>query len=276
MTSTTEKCPICGTQATINRLPQYSDSYDVQCLRCKRFLIDGMDKWVFENPDAQVAKLLPGLSAYVRQANERGEYVKLDENWKEYALARKNTSILKKATKLLELLAARAQPGTSAKLDSTNDPPLVDAWSAHELTLLIRYLRDAGYIEGERGHYRLTVKAWERVESAAATGSPGNCFVAMSFDKSLKEAYDAGIYLAVKQDCNMDPIRIDLVEHNDKICDRIIAAIRACQFLIADVTLQRAGVYFGDLRWDSGDRLFGHAGRTIWRTSISTPDSTTI
>jgi nucleoside 2-deoxyribosyltransferase len=37
---------------------------------------------------------------------------------------------------------------------------------------------------------------------------------------------------------------LDLVEHNEKICDRIIAEIRTCQFLVADVTLQRPGVYF--------------------------------
>jgi len=42
----------------------------------------------------------------------------------------------------------------------------------------------------------------------------------------------------------MDPIRIDRVHHNEKICDKIVAEIRTCQFLIADVTLQRAGVYF--------------------------------
>lgn len=42
----------------------------------------------------------------------------------------------------------------------------------------------------------------------------------------------------------MDPVRIDRVHHNEKICDKIIAEIRTCQFLVADVTLQRAGVYF--------------------------------
>lgn len=42
----------------------------------------------------------------------------------------------------------------------------------------------------------------------------------------------------------MDPVRIDLLQHNEKICDKILAEIRSCQFIIGDFTLQRAGVYF--------------------------------
>ena len=66
----------------------------------------------------------------------------------------------------------------------------------------------------------------------------------MSFDPSLESAYDDGIYPAIKIDCDMDPIRIDYVDHNEKICDKIIAEIRTCQFLVADFTLQKPGVYF--------------------------------
>jgi len=42
----------------------------------------------------------------------------------------------------------------------------------------------------------------------------------------------------------MEPIRLDFVQHNEKICDKIVAEIRTCQFLIADVTLASANVYF--------------------------------
>jgi nucleoside 2-deoxyribosyltransferase len=42
----------------------------------------------------------------------------------------------------------------------------------------------------------------------------------------------------------MEPVRIDRVHHNEKICDKVVAEIRMCQFLVADVTLQRPGVYF--------------------------------
>ena len=34
------------------------------------------------------------------------------------------------------------------------------------------------------------------------------------------------------------------MEHNQKICDKILAEIRLCQFMVADFTLHRGGIYF--------------------------------
>ena len=42
----------------------------------------------------------------------------------------------------------------------------------------------------------------------------------------------------------MEPIRVDRIVHNDKICDRILAESRLAQFVIADFTGQRSSVYF--------------------------------
>ena len=39
-------------------------------------------------------------------------------------------------------------------------------------------------------------------------------------------------------------MRIDLEEHNEKICDRIISEIRRSGLVVADFTGQRGGVYF--------------------------------
>lgn len=110
----------------------------------------------------------------------------------------------------------------------------------------MKYLEDLGYIkETGGGKYYITGKGWEHLESGmVGRGIPGKCFVAMSFDPTLNEAYEQGIYLAVKEGCKMDPVRIDLLQHNEKICDKILAEIRSCQFIIGDFTLQRAGVYF--------------------------------
>jgi nucleoside 2-deoxyribosyltransferase len=54
-------------------------------------------------------------------------------------------------------------------------------------------------------------------------------------EKSISAAIRASGYL---------PIRVDQVEHVNKIDDEIIARIRASKFLVADFTLQRNGVYF--------------------------------
>jgi hypothetical protein len=44
----------------------------------------------------------------------------------------------------------------------------------------------------------------------------------MSFDASLEPAWSGGIYPGAR-DCECDPIRVDRVHHNEKICDKIVA-----------------------------------------------------
>jgi hypothetical protein len=199
-----------------------------------------------DNEDNEVKGLLPYLTAHTRQASERGESVVLDtQNWKEFALAHKSTPFSRKVQKVLDLVASRCDPGTRAQLHLHADVPLVDANSDHQFAYILRHLEESGYLVQHGGvFYELTPEAWERREASTTGGTPGKCFVAMSFHDSLKEAYDSGIFLAVKSDCKMEPVRMDLVEHNDKICDRILAEIRTCQYIIADFTRQRPAVFF--------------------------------
>lgn len=123
---------------------------------------------------------------------------------------------------------------------------LVDATSINELDYLLEHLTSLNYLRqvGHQRNYLVTVEGWERLEPPAGGGGiPGRCFIAMSFDPSLSNAYELGIRPAVI-DCGFDPIRIDRVHHNEKICDKILAEVRLSQFIVADFTLQRAGVYF--------------------------------
>jgi len=90
----------------------------------------------------------------------------------------------------------------------------------------------------------LEVKGLERLQVHYLAGTPGKCFVAMSFDDSLNVVWEEGIYPALKIDCKLDPVRIDKEQHNEKICDKILAEIRLSEFLVADFTGHRAGIYF--------------------------------
>jgi nucleoside 2-deoxyribosyltransferase len=66
----------------------------------------------------------------------------------------------------------------------------------------------------------------------------------MWFDPSMTEAYSLGIEPAIEQDCGLRAIRIDRVEHNNQITDEIMAGIRGAQFMVADFTKHRNGVYY--------------------------------
>jgi len=65
----------------------------------------------------------------------------------------------------------------------------------------------------------------------------------MSFSDGLKSAWVDGIQPALEAN-GYTALRLDESEHNDRIDDRIIAEIQRSGLLVADVTLQRTGVYF--------------------------------
>jgi hypothetical protein len=115
---------------------------------------------------------------------------------------------------------------------------LVGAASPTEADYLVRQLEEKGYVtQLVEGAFELRPLGWDKLESSATQGGiPGKCFVAMWFHESLEDVYDKGIYPAVKLDCKMDPIRIDLIPYNDNIVDKIISEIQSCQFMVADFT----------------------------------------
>jgi nucleoside 2-deoxyribosyltransferase len=65
----------------------------------------------------------------------------------------------------------------------------------------------------------------------------------MWFDSNLDDAWRIGFKPALEA-CNLKPVRIDLEEHNEKICDLIMLRIRQSGLVVADFTGQRGGVYF--------------------------------
>lgn len=70
------------------------------------------------------------------------------------------------------------------------------------------------------------------------------CFIAMAFDRDDTDAiYDKFIKRALKQ-FGIKPIRIDKIEHNDDIDDRIMSELKQCDMIISDLTYARPSVYF--------------------------------
>jgi len=65
----------------------------------------------------------------------------------------------------------------------------------------------------------------------------------MWFHESTRDAFDVGIGPALEA-TGYRALRIDLVEHNEMVDDRIIAEIRRSGLVVADFTGQRHGVYF--------------------------------
>jgi hypothetical protein len=236
----------CEHQARSERVSG-KDIYIFECAVCGRYTISGLLVALLGAADADDAKLLPHLRAHTRQAPEGGQTAELtNDNWRDLARGHAHTPVATKLRKLLELVAKGSRRlGDEVEIRPDLIYPLVDAVSAEEVHYLIDHLLKRRLLDKGRfhDHVVLSVEGWASLEPAPG-GIPGRGFVAMSFEPSLNDVYTQGIHPAIKDDCGFDPIRVDLIHHNGKICDRIVAEIRLAQFVVADFTLHRAGVYF--------------------------------
>jgi hypothetical protein len=150
------------------------------------------------------------------------------------------------------LLLGRASrfPGEKVYFNQDVDYPLLHSKNKDEASFMFEALSSQGFIDtaqqtlDSKGTVcRLTTSGWIEVERVKQTGSQSpDAFVAMWFNENRAEYYRA-IAAAIRES-GYNPIRIDRVEHINRIDDEIIARIRRSRFLVADFTGQRNGVYF--------------------------------
>ena len=115
----------------------------------------------------------------------------------------------------------------------------------HDLHALLGHLETNGLVRSVTPSGAVvTVKGRIAAEEFITDrGNSERCFIAMWFNPKLSQVYEEGFKPGVTN-AGYVPWRIDEVEHNNKIDDEIIAAIRSSAFLIADFTGHRGGVYF--------------------------------
>ena len=97
------------------------------------------------------------------------------------------------------------------------------------------------------GHFTLTLLGIQQAEqSEREHGTSNTCFVAMWFSNELDNVYINAIKPAIEDKAFYDYVAVQVgkKEHNNDITDEIIAGIRSCHFMIADMTGYRGGVYF--------------------------------
>jgi hypothetical protein len=197
----------------------------------------------------QNGEIRPYVSAATRQASARGKPITLEiDNYLALAEEHRWTSVQAKARKILEYLRDKSSFfAQQVPLSHEIDYPLFDAVAPEECWQLMRTLKASDHIVhvvvGDRQHWSLTMPGWEVLEPLQAGGIPGRCFVAMAFDVDLDRAYFEGIKPAIEE-AGYDPICMKEHLTNDNICDVIVAEIRKAQFVIADFTKQKGGVYF--------------------------------
>jgi len=241
-----ERCPLCARKEFNSSFGHLGrDALLVECAICGTYSISRTAAVGLKNTQDE---LIPWLSCHTRQVwEEEGRpFEILTTNWRPFAELHKSTSLGQRLDKLLQLAEKRtAVPGAKFKFDYTAEFPLVDAAANQTALFLLEHAISRGLLAQSGTLFQITFAGWEYIErTGLSSQAPGRVFVAMSFKPELTQAFDEGIKPAIETDCGLSCYRIDRDEHNDKICDRILAEIRRCQIVVADFTNNAAGVYF--------------------------------
>jgi nucleoside 2-deoxyribosyltransferase len=266
MKTDTSICPICKKAATSQSIGPLDQYFRFDCNTCGSFQITDEAIGLL-NDDPKIAAKHYKVSVYLREraiaqrssvtivtsrqdiGNDtdkiKGAVVGIDD-----ILAAFPKTISERLDRALQNLS-RLSPdlGTKITLEAKKDYPVLFAKNEEEFYFLRDQLVDSNYVEVVNTvppRFMLTGHGWNRIaelERQKAGKDSKQAFVAMWFDNNLDKARDNGFKKAIK-DAGYEPLRIDLKEHNEKICDAIIAEIRKSCFLVADFTGFRSGVFF--------------------------------
>ena len=252
MTPPFDKCEICARKIQNGvrvKVEIESNRVQYECAQCGHYGLI-LSETVFpsggDNPDFRAA-----LSCATRQASDAGMPLRINRsNAAELAAPHTYTRVSDNIERLLRRIAQQAgRPTRSVSLAPDTDFTVIDCFTKQEFNWYIDWITKQQLVSREGNgpvlEFKLTVQGWEKLQPITKNGgTPGRCFVAMWFDPTMNEIFELGIARAVT-DCGLPkPIRIDRKEHNNQITDEIMSDIRAAEFVVADFTGNRGGVYY--------------------------------
>ncbi len=249
-----KECPVCKlSDQKVLADQDYGDQITYECSRCGRYTITGTAE--------AVAGKSAQLSGWLRERNLSDvEIPLLTSSFLENILDTLPTySPLEKQNKLLKALELlTSYPGEELSLFPGYDASLAWAENQREFEYYIKSLIDRRLIEipnpgAHTGARRLsqplppiviTAAGWQHLEkNQSELNSKTQAFVAMSFEETLLPVYKDAIEPAIKS-TGYNSYRVDVEPHLERIDAKIIAEIKNSRFLVADVTKQKAGVYY--------------------------------
>lgn len=188
------------------------------------------------------------LAGTVREASENGQELLITAENIDAIIASANppkTPIEAIDRVLLFLLTFSDDPSRYVSLEH-EDFTITFSRNFKEFNYYIEKAHELGYTEISENirNCRLSLIGWQRVfEIHSKKRESKKVFVAMWFDDTMTPVWNQGFKPALES-MGFIPVRVDLIEHNDKIDDRIIAEIKQSGLLVADFTGNRGGVYF--------------------------------
>lgn len=253
MSNERKQCPICKlvNQKIISER-DYGDKVTYGCSRCGHFTISSTAEALAERKNKSAE-----LSGWLRERNMLGiEIPMLTSSFLEEVIKTlPKYRPLEKQNKLLKAIELLTDyPGREVVLIPENEVSLAWAENVTEFKYYMKSLMDRGLIEISNPEQRtlssplypmvITAFGWEHLEKEETDlASKTQAFIAMSFDKELLTVYENAIAPAIEF-TGFRPYRVDSKPHLERIDAKIIAEIKNSRFIVADVTQQKAGVYY--------------------------------
>lgn len=244
-------CPVCESNSDKN--PSSTDGDDVICPRCGLYFITRSALLSLKKARPS-QRQIANLSGWLRENPE----VTINSQNLDTLLALRTPSVSERAEKIIVAIERDSKfisdiVGISYSNDANSW--LGVSWSENkdELIYLIEkyliqernWILDAKVIDYEAditvqltptGHAYL-----DQIRHRQGEGIQGFC--AMWFNPNIISVWTDAISPAISG-AGYRPIRIDEVNHNNRIDDEILAQIRRSRFVVADFTGDRGGVYF--------------------------------
>lgn len=236
-------CWVCNSEFA-EPWPTTGARVSVDCTTCGRYDITAsLVASVFPLPDSERYRLSFWCK---RHQLERRDPPVLSSHTMPAILAQlPNPATHEKADILLVSLTLRnPKAGEYFKLDHLRERSLACVAEESELLFFLACLRDRGDIVMVDRGVSVTGKGWERAASLAkqpATSKVG--FVAMRFNEEMLSFWKEAFYPAVDR-AGFEPRLANDPQHNEQIDAHVIAELKQCRFVIADVTFAATGVYF--------------------------------
>lgn len=243
-------CPICHLEEKHTASRSLGGTLEIKCERCGTYQITFTAKAIADKGDADYR-----LSAWLRSHSASSNTPKLDsDSLLQIPKSLPNHGVAAKQLLLMRALEERSDfAGKKVHIVQNFDFPLAWCSSIDELNYIVRALNGRDLISLDKVgdpketfslDITITPRGWDYLDTSAKV-SPikDQAFVAMAFAEILRPAWELGIRSALRR-AGYSPYRVDADEHLDRIDAKLIAEIRNSRFLVADVTLQRPGVYF--------------------------------
>jgi nucleoside 2-deoxyribosyltransferase len=237
---TTEEapCPICSLPASFD---PSNGRLRWKCKRCGEFIMvsepteDSLRQTPLPNSGA--------ASAWVRLQNASRIIPSIADA--DYLRRLSKPSFVERAERYLQR-AIQLCPRLDSQFDP-NDESLIGASASDdksEKNIIMKYLFDEKYLRKVGDKFKIDPRGYIKADGLRTKRAKvAQTFVAMSFSQEMNDAYEKGLKVGI-QSAGFSPLRIDSIEHTNKIDDEIIAEIRRSAFVVADFTGQRPSVYY--------------------------------